>query len=158
MNRRGFSLVLAGLLPAMFVAAFLGMSWIRSRQADSAEVQASQIETLAVPREPVDPLSDARQRGGVVYGHYCQICHGERGKGDGFNASKLNPRPRDFSNARLWQDTSDERLEYAIAQGGPSVGKSVLMPAWGHTLTEKQIRDVIIFLRSFAAPPEAQKQ
>ena len=117
-----------------------------------------QIEALAVHREPADPLADARRAAGEVYRHYCQICHGESGKGDGFNASKLDPRPHDFSDARFWQQTSDERVYYAIAQGGPSVGKSVLMPAWGHTLTEKQIRDVIVFIRAFAAPPEAQKQ
>jgi cytochrome c oxidase cbb3-type subunit 3 len=150
-------MVLLGLLPAMLVAAFLTMAWIRSRQGTGAEVQASEIESLAVHREPTDLLGDARSRGRLVYQHYCQICHGENGKGDGFNASRLDPPPRDFSNAQLWQGTSDERFSYAIAQGGPSVGKSVLMPAWGHTLTKEQIRDVVAFLRSFASPPKAQK-
>jgi mono/diheme cytochrome c family protein len=151
-------MVVLGLLPATLVAAFLAMAWIRSRQGEGAEAPPSQIETLAVHRQPADPLGDARNRGRAVYHHYCQICHGEKGKGDGFNASRLNPPPRDFTKAQLWQDTSDERFYYAIAQGGPSVGKSVLMPAWGHTLTERQIRDVVVLLRSFASLPKVQKR
>jgi mono/diheme cytochrome c family protein len=53
---------------------------------------------------------------------------------------------------KFWRQTTDERVYYATAQGGPSVGKSVLMPAWGHTLTERQLRDVVVFIRAFAAP------
>ncbi len=153
--RRGFSIVLMGLLPAIFVFAFLAMSWVRARQGEGGAVPPSQIEKLAV-RQPLGARAQARNRGRVVYDHYCQICHGEHGRGNGFNASELNPRPRDFTNAQLWQGTSDERFQYAIARGGPSVGESVLMPAWEHTLTEQQIRDVIVYLRSFAAPAKPQ--
>jgi mono/diheme cytochrome c family protein len=150
-------MALVALIPAVFVAAFLTMSWIRSRQGHGGEVFPSEIEALAVRREPADPLADARARGQVIYRHYCQICHGEGGKGDGFNSSNLEPSPRDFTDHKFWRQTSDERLHYAVAQGGPSVGKSVLMPAWGHTLTEKQIRDVLVFVRAFATPEKAEK-
>jgi mono/diheme cytochrome c family protein len=150
-------MVLLALIPAVFVAAFLAMAWIRSRQGHGGEVYPSEIEALAVHRGPPDPLADARAHGRAVYRHYCQICHGENGKGDGFNSSNLERLPRDFTDSQFWQQTSDERVYYAVAQGGTSVGKSVLMPAWGHTLTEKQLRDVIVFIRSFAAPPQAEK-
>ena len=155
MIRRWLSIALVGLIPAVYVAAFLTMAWIRSRQGHSEQVYPSKIEALAVRREPADPLADARSRGRKVYQHYCQICHGETGKGDGFNSGNLAQPPRDFTDAKFWQQTSDERVYYAVAQGGPSVGKSVLMPAWGHTLTERQLRDVIVFIRAFAAPRKA---
>jgi mono/diheme cytochrome c family protein len=153
--RRWLSIALAGLIPAVFVAAFLAMAWVRSEQGRSEQVYPSEIEALAVRKEPADPLADARSRGRGVYQHYCQICHGEKGQGDGFNASRLQPPPRSFSDVKFWRQTSDERVSYAIAQGGPSVGKSLLMPAWGNTLSQNQIRDVMVFLRAFAAPPKA---
>ena len=108
----------------------------------------SQIEELAIRRERPDPLATAQARGRIVYKHYCQICHGEDAQGDGFNSTNLAIPPRDFSDPEFWKTASDERLTSAISQGGESVGKSVLMPAWGRTLTPKQVRDVIVHLRS----------
>jgi cytochrome c oxidase cbb3-type subunit III len=149
--RRWLLIALVCLIPLVYVAAFLTMGWIRSRQSHREQVYPSKIEGLAVRREPTDPLADARTRGRKVYQHYCQICHGETGKGDGFNSGNLAQPPHDFTDVNFWRQTTDERVYYAVAQGGPSVGKSVLMPAWGHTLTERQLRDVIVFIRAFAA-------
>jgi cytochrome c oxidase cbb3-type subunit 3 len=145
-------MALVGLIPATYGVAFVTMGWIRAHQGHSEQEYSSPMETLAIPPEPVDPLADGRARGKKVYRHYCQICHGETGKGDGFNASRLDPRPRDFTDVKFWQRISEERVYDAVAQGGAINGKSVLMPAWGHTLTERQRRDVIVFIRAFAAP------
>jgi mono/diheme cytochrome c family protein len=149
--RRWLAIALVGLIPATYVVAFLTMGWIRSHQGHSEHVYRSRIEALAISQEPADPLADARARGAKVYRHYCRICHGEGGKGDGFNSSRLEPRPRDFTDATFWEKTRDDRVYDAVAQGGTANGKSVLMPAWGHTLTERQLRDVIVFIRAFAA-------
>jgi mono/diheme cytochrome c family protein len=40
-----------------------------------------------------------------------------------------------------------------ITKGGSAAGKSSFMPAWGSSLTEKQIRDIIAYLRTIADPP-----
>jgi mono/diheme cytochrome c family protein len=153
--RRWLFIAVFSLVPMIYVGAFLAMAWIRAVQGHSATVYPSEIETLAVHSGPLDPLADARARGRKIFQHYCQICHGESGKGDGFNAGKLTPPPRDFSQAEFWKSptTTNERLHFAIGQGGTSVGKSVLMPAWGHTLAKSQIDDVIVYIRAFAAPP-----
>ncbi|MGA2033507.1 MAG: cytochrome c [Thermoguttaceae bacterium] len=153
--RRWLAIALVGLIPAAYVAAFLAMGWIRARQGHDEQVYPSRIEALAISREPADPLADARARGEKVYRHYCQICHGEGGKGDGFNSSHLDPRPRNFSDAKFWRNTRGDRIYDAVAQGGTANGKSVLMPAWGHTLTERQLRDVMVFIRAFAAPAKS---
>jgi mono/diheme cytochrome c family protein len=47
---------------------------------------------------------------------------------------------------------SDEFLFEIISKGGGAVGKSAFMPAWG-SLNEKQIRDIIAYIRSIADPP-----
>jgi mono/diheme cytochrome c family protein len=48
---------------------------------------------------------------------------------------------------------SDAHLFSVIQKGGPAVGKSQLMAAWGGALTDAQIRDVIAFIRTLADPP-----
>ena len=115
----------------------------------------SQIEALAIRRERPDPLAEAQASGRKVFEHYCQICHGAEGQGDGFNSTNLAISPRDFSNLEFWKTATDERLTSAISQGGESVEKSVLMPAWGRTLSEEHIRDVVAYLRTI---PQRAKQ
>jgi mono/diheme cytochrome c family protein len=48
---------------------------------------------------------------------------------------------------------SDKFLIEVISKGGSGVGKSSFMPAWGSSLNEKQIRDIIAYLRTIADPP-----
>ncbi len=154
MTRHWIGIALAGLISSVFAASFPAMAWVRSQQGHH-EQYTSEIESLAIRREPADPLADALARGGKVYRHYCLICHGEEGRGDGFNSYNIEPTPRDLTDEAFWQQTTDERTYYTVSQGGGSVGKSVMMPAWGHTLTERQIRDVITFVRALARPAKA---
>jgi mono/diheme cytochrome c family protein len=90
---------------------------------------------------------EARQ-GRAVFQHYCQTCHGETGAGDGFNAYNLDPHPRDLSAPAFQKAKSDADLTDAIRRGGSGVGLSALMPPWGHTLSDRQIADLVAYLRS----------
>jgi mono/diheme cytochrome c family protein len=86
--------------------------------------------------------------GNEIYRHYCQTCHGETGAGDGFNAFNLDPRPRDLSDPALQKKKSDAELADTIRRGGAGVGMSALMPPWGHTLSARQIDEVILSVRA----------
>lgn len=119
----------------------------RTHQQDTSEYPST-IEKLAVRRQRLDPLAASQLRGRQVYQHYCQICHGADAQGDGFNAAMLDPPPRNFTDETFWKQADDKRLQAVIAKGGKAVGKSVLMPAWGGTLDQQQISDVIAYLRS----------
>lgn len=96
----------------------------------------------------VPALTYEARQGHAVYQHYCQTCHGDAGAGDGFNAYNLDPHPRDLSDPVFQKAKSDADLADAIRRGGSGVGLSALMPPWGHTLSERQIADVVAFLRS----------
>ncbi|HET7177505.1 MAG TPA: hypothetical protein VFI63_02340, partial [Solirubrobacterales bacterium] len=48
---------------------------------------------------------------------------------------------------------SDADLADAVRRGGAGVGLSALMPPWGHTLSERQIADVVAYLRTLKRPP-----
>src|SRR6266498_2401306 len=97
-------------------------------------------------KAPVDSYELRLGKG--IYGHYCQTCHGETGAGDGFNAFNLDPRPRDFSDPVFQKQKSDADLADAVRRGGAGVGLSPLMPPWGHTLSARQVDEVVIYLRA----------
>ncbi len=157
MTRRSLATVLVGVVLTLLIAAFPTMAWIRNQQGHTGHIYPSEIESLAVRKQPEDPLADARDRGSKIFGHYCQMCHGAEGKGDGLNSTFLKTSPRDFTDREFWQKrTTLERTHDAIGRGGTHIGKSVLMPAWERTLTEQQIRDVAVFIRAFATEQKSQ--
>jgi mono/diheme cytochrome c family protein len=95
---------------------------------------------------------DNRDAGEQLYQQRCAPCHGPDGKATTPTAQALNPKPRDHTDGAFMNQLSNEHLLKVIKQGGPAVGKSPIMPA--HTdLNDKQIQDIIAFVRSLAVPP-----
>jgi cytochrome c oxidase cbb3-type subunit 3 len=127
------------------------------RSSNDTVQESSPIEALAIRDVPTNAVAESQLRGRIVYSHYCAICHGEEGQGNGFNSTNLAVLPRDFSNPRFWREPTDERLLLAVSKGGTAVGKSVLMPAWGRTLTDRQMNDVVTFLRTLASSREPKE-
>ncbi len=79
---------------------------------------------------------------------YCAQCHGTDGKGKGPNVTKdFATSPRNFTNAKEMDKLSDADLKNVIIDGGPSVGKSSLMPPWGKTLTGEDVDALVGHLR-----------
>ena len=118
-----------------------------------AACRQSHIERKDVLMDAVANLEDVYDtplsQGRVIYSKYCSVCHGAEGKGDGFNAFNLNPRPRDFTDSSFLARLDSSLVVETIAKGGRGVGLSRLMPPWSHTLTEKDIGKVagyIVFL------------
>ena len=83
------------------------------------------------------------------YKLYCVQCHGTAGSGQGINqtAGGLAVSPRDHGNAAEMSKLSDDDIRLAIAKGGDAVQKSELMPPWGEVLSEKEIDDLLAYLR-----------
>ena len=77
----------------------------------------------------------------------CAACHGPEGKGDGVAAAALDPKPRNLSDAAYLSTKTDEHLYKVISEGGASVGLSPMMAAWGGTLSEQDIWNVIAYVR-----------
>ncbi len=96
------------------------------------------LETANSFEEIVDSdLANGRK----VYGKYCSICHGAEGRGDGFNAYNLDPRPRNFVDSSYQARLDSVLIEETISSGGAAVGFSPLMPAWGKTLSDTDIKN-----------------
>jgi cytochrome c oxidase cbb3-type subunit III len=88
------------------------------------------------------------EQGKKLYGQFCATCHGQSGKGDGPGAAALNPKPRDHTDKEYMSKMSDDDLMKVIKNGGASVGKSPLMPPWGASLKDDQIKDIIAYVRT----------
>lgn len=93
--------------------------------------------------------SYSERQGKKLYEHYCAGCHGKQGAGDGINSYTLNPPPKNLvvSNLISKQDSS---LVKTIAEGGLGVNRSVLMPAYFHTLTKDEITNVVEYIKIFS--------
>ncbi len=94
-----------------------------------------------------------QEEGKKIYVTYCTACHGEKGKGDGMAAQSFPVKPADHTNGAVMNRLSDKFLTDVISKGGSAVGKSSFMPAWGSSFNERQIRDIVAYLRTIADPP-----
>ncbi len=81
------------------------------------------------------------------YKTYCVQCHGMAGNGKGINVRDMSVTPRDHTDAKAMSGRSDDLLFKAIKEGGDSINKSVLMPPWGATLSDDEIKDMVQHLR-----------
>ncbi len=81
------------------------------------------------------------------YNHYCTQCHGAEGKGDGINATDEMPvSPRNHTDPKEMGKLTSEDVYFAIKDGGKSVGKSSLMPKWGATINDGEIKALVKYL------------
>jgi cytochrome c oxidase cbb3-type subunit III len=93
-------------------------------------------------------LAPARESAPDSYRTYCTQCHGVDGNGKGVNIRDMSVQPRDHTDAKAMSGRSDEQLFKVIKEGGPSIDKSVLMPPWGDTFSDDEIRDLVAHLRT----------
>ena len=96
---------------------------------------------------PVPALEYNTREGRTTFLHYCAPCHGEHGHGDGFNAYNLDPKPRDLADPVLQEARTDEDLAAVVRTGGGVAGLSSSMPPWGRTLNERQIHNLVRYMR-----------
>tara|TARA_Y100001960_G_scaffold167418_1_gene175916 strand:- start:1338 stop:1817 length:480 start_codon:yes stop_codon:yes gene_type:complete len=82
-----------------------------------------------------------------TYQWYCAQCHGIKGKGDGINAKFLTVPPRNHTKAEYLKTRTDEQFFQAIKFGGLYVGRAPCMPAWGSTLNDLEIHQLVHYIR-----------
>ena len=80
-----------------------------------------------------------------IYRQNCVNCHGSGGKGDGIAAAQLEPRPADLTASKTREKQDTELLEI-IKFGRPGTA----MPAWTSELDEREIHNVLAYIRSLA--------
>lgn len=95
-------------------------------------------------------LNDAQiVRGEAVYATHCVGCHGPNGEATPHwrkpnSEGKYPPPPLD-SSAHAWHHSTDVLKQTILKGTPPDIGS---MPAWEGVLTEQQVDDVIVWIKS----------
>ena len=74
----------------------------------------------------------------------CKMCHGAKGDGGGKLGKALKPAPRNFACAATMKKVSAGQMFHIIKNGSKGTG----MVAHGKTLKDKEIWDVVKYIRS----------
>lgn len=87
------------------------------------------------------------EAGEAKFKQFCATCHGATGAGDGPASASLKPTPRALNDAEWQASVDDEYIKKVITEGGPSVGLSPMMTAWGHALKGDDLENVVAYIR-----------
>ncbi|MBI3358748.1 MAG: c-type cytochrome [Nitrospirae bacterium] len=90
--------------------------------------------------------SDDVVGGRHIFEHYCAVCHGKAGKGDGVNAKMLDPHPSNLAGSEV-ASRSDKEIYDVIEKGGAGVDLAATMPPWGKTFSLDQIKELVAYVR-----------
>ena len=88
-----------------------------------------------------------------LFGKNCNVCHGNKGFGNGFLAPTMQPPPRNLTDYKKWGPLrTDQEIFNNIWYG---VHWSS-MPPWRGTLTEPEVWSIVDFIRALQYdPPES---
>ena len=106
---------------------------------------------------PVDRHLDPAQvaRGEVIYTQHCLECHGVAGKGQPGDwrirdAEGYFPPPPLDDSAHAWHHPTAALLATIRDGSAPGQGR---MPAWRGKLTEQEMQDVVVYIKSLWSDP-----
>ncbi len=99
------------------------------------------------------PLDYQQTQGKRIFEGYCIWCHADSTPAGPSNRSNLTPTPALINDGSVLNALSDQYLQNTIALGGSALGKSAMMPPYGNSLSQDDIRALIQYIRAVAQPP-----
>lgn len=99
------------------------------------------------------PLNFEQAQGKRIFYEKCVWCHADTTPAGPSNRSNLTPTPALINDGSVLNPMTDEYLKNMITLGGSAMGKSAMMPPWGRTLSQEDIRALIAYIRVVAQPP-----
>jgi mono/diheme cytochrome c family protein len=117
------------------------IAWVCTAPANSTRAAGPDVGTEA-----------QREAGKKIYLQNCSQCHGDKGDGEGYAATHLRPRPRNFTTAKFKVRTTPngalpthQDLVNIIRRGMPYTS----MPAWPN-LADGEVSDLAYFITTFS--------
>lgn len=98
----------------------------------------------AALKNPVAADDMSIASGKMLFAGNCASCHGDAGLGDGKMGEKLKVKPADLTDANWKHGSTDGEIYTVIHDGIKTAG----MQGFGAKLTDKQIWDLVNYVRS----------
>jgi mono/diheme cytochrome c family protein len=98
-------------------------------------------------KNPVAANAESIAAGQKLYDRHCSECHGDTGKGDGMAGEGLDEKPSNLRDNEWKHGATDGEIFVVIRDGA---GPKSDMKAFGKKLNERQIWDVVNFVRTLA--------
>jgi len=144
------------LIASLIIPAFVILSSCQRKPAVSPAdrfLSAYDVEQNPTDPQHLIPLNFQQAQGKRVFNNNCVWCHADATPAGPSNRSNLNPTPPLFTDGETFNSLSDDFMRNTITLGGSAIGKSAIMPPWGQTLTQDEIRAVLAYARAVAQPP-----
>jgi mono/diheme cytochrome c family protein len=107
-------------------------------------------------RNPYPAAMQVIDNGGRLFRAHCATCHGVLGLGDGEAGRDLRPSPAFLTYLIERPRAVDEYLLWTISEGGAEFGTA--MPAFKETLSELEIWQIVVYMRSGFPPVDGARQ
>ena len=133
------------------------LTLISCRERPTAAKADPLLKTYDVEKDWDDPqhlipLNYQQAQGKRVFYHNCVWCHADTTPAGPSNRYTVTPTPPLANDGETCNALSDQFMQNIITLGGSALGKSAMMPPWGQTLTQEEIKGVITFMRAIAQP------
>ena len=107
--------------------------------------------TLLLPCLLYAQLTGDPKKGQEMYQEKCTLCHGAHGQGWDWSKKVERPPIPVPDLAKTAPGHSDRFLFDIIKDGGEAVGKTRFMPPFSFLLSDKEIWDVVAYIRTLGA-------
>jgi mono/diheme cytochrome c family protein len=137
--------LVCGLLGALLLIG-VARGEPQERDIRIPRVPPDQLEQARAMTNPYPSTEETRKQGKDLFKKACVACHGPEGKGDGPVAkkSKMDPRPRNFTNPEFHRLRSDGELFWVLKHGSHDTE----MMRMDFFFTDEELWKLIIYIRT----------
>ena len=136
------------ILSVMVIFSFCTVGSVIAKPAKCPQPRKTKAAPGSIAKKKIPGSADAK-RGKKIFMKTAkpmayQMCHGKKGDGGGKLGAALKPKPRNFTCKATMKKVSAGQMFHIIKNGSKGTG----MVGHGKTLKDKQIWDVVKFIRS----------
>ena len=136
------------ILSVMVIFSLFAVSSAFAKPAKCPQPRKTKAAPGSIGKKKIPSSADAKN-GKLIYTKKakpmaCKMCHGDKGDGGGKLCAALKPAPRNFACAATMKKVSAGQMFHIIKNGSKGTG----MVAHGKTLKDKEIWDVVKYVRS----------
>ena len=136
------------ILSVMVIFSLFAVSSAFAKPAKCPQPRKTKAAPGGIAKKDKTAKADAKN-GKLIYTKKakpmaCKMCHGDKGDGGGKLGAALKPAPRNFTCVETMKQVSAGQMFHIIKNGSKGTG----MVAHGKTLKDKEIWDVVKYVRS----------